>query len=329
MVRSFFALAMVVVAVLAMFGVVSPMPVSAQVEPYNTTLAKQMLHLSGAAYCDRQNVLDWDCSFCKESDVAGLKPMGVAYNSTTNMLAYVSYDASRDSVMIVFRGTAILSILDWLEDLDFFAIPVLCPGCEIHEGFYKAYESIRIDFLNFVTAARKQHPQSDVIITGHSLGGALAYIAAVDLSITAGINVTHSYTFGAPRVGNRIFADTWAQIYQEDATFYRITHGLDPVPHVPPMLSGFQHPPTEVYYDGLNTGFKVCDESGEDPSCADQWLLPVGVTDHVTYLGIDFLAEFLKCAIIEDKKEVEPMVEPHAAAGVAQKKGQRQSIALA
>lgn len=68
-----------------------------------------------------------------------------------------------------------------------------------------------------------------------------------------------------------------------------------PVPHVPPRLVGFVHPPTEVYYDGLNLSHKVCDGSGEDPSCADQWLLPLGVSDHVTYLGIDFVAEWLKC----------------------------------
>ena len=70
---------------------------------------------------------------------------------------------------------------------------------------------------------------------------------------------------------------------------------LVPVPHVPPRLVGFVHPPTEVYYDGLNLGHKVCDGSGEDPTCADQWLLPLGVSDHVTYLGLDFVAEWLKC----------------------------------
>jgi len=230
-----------VALLLVLASVVVVVPASAAPEPYDSALAHAMLHMSGAAYCSGASLKNWDCSFCQESDVSNFKPYGVAYNSTTDMLAYVGYEPTRNSVMIAFRGTSLLSILDWLEDLNFFQIERICPGCEIHEGFWYAYQSIRGQFLQYVTQARKAFPTADVVITGHSLGGALAYLAAVDLSLTAGINVTHSYTFGQPRVGNRIFADTWAQIFLEQATFYRVTHGADPVPHVPPMISNFQH----------------------------------------------------------------------------------------
>jgi len=270
-------------------------PVSAQPQPYNNTLAYQLLHMSGAAYCSGPDILAWKCSFCEE--VPRFQPFGVAYNETTDMLAYVGYEPFTQTVIISFRGTVLTSILDWLEDLNFFQTEAICPACGVHEGFYEAYMSIRADFVKYVHLAEQAYPNSEIVITGHSLGGALAYLAAVDLSLNEGINVTTSYTFGQPRVGNTIFKDTWEQIFYDTATSFRVTHGLDPVPHLPPRLASFVHPPTEVYWDGLNTVMKICDGSGEDASCADQWLLPIGITDHLTYMGLDFMAKWLSCAL--------------------------------
>src|SRR4051812_37190832 len=110
--------------------------------------------------------------------------------------------------------------------------------------------SIRADFLKYLHAALAAYPASAVVLTGHSLGGGLAYLAAVDLALNERVNVGTSYTFGQPRVGNAVFADTWARLFQETSTSYRVTHGMDPVPHVPPRLAQFVHPPTEVYWDG-------------------------------------------------------------------------------
>jgi len=62
-----------------------------------------------------------------------------------------------------------------------------------------SYMSIRDDFMESVRTVRTRYPDSDVVLTGHSLGGALAYVAAVDLAVNEGITVTHSYTFGQPR----------------------------------------------------------------------------------------------------------------------------------
>jgi hypothetical protein len=397
-------IASLVIAAALIVALVSHPVVASESTPYNTSFALEMLHFSGAAYCPGAAVQSWSCSFCQE--IPGFTPYGVVYNSTTDMLSYVGYKNDTDSIIVSFRGTNLLSIIDWLTDLDFGAVGAICPGCEVHEGFLKAYLSIRDETVQLVREITTMYPDSDVVITGHSLGGALsqyrsahgtntspsarayacrrqmasptvnsnakpsrrtdaadewgfvrivseltsshasvcvlcaAYLAAVDFSLNEGINATAMYTFGQPRVGNQVFVDTWNQIY-DNATSYRVTHGLDPVPHVPPrcvrtriytphtrghrwptrseVLAShprssmplslasasflicrafdFVHNPTEVYYDGFNTGHKVCDGSGEDPTCADQWLLPLGVSDHVTYLGIDFVAEWLKCNV--------------------------------
>ncbi len=59
----------------------------------------------------------------------------------------------------------------------------------------------------------------------------------------------------------------------------------DIVPHVPPESFGFNHVPVEVWYDEPSTSFKVCNDSGEDPTCADS-VLGDSVQDHLDYMAI-------------------------------------------
>ena len=66
-------------------------------------------------------------------------------------------------------------------------------------------------------------------VTGHSLGGALATLAALDLTKQFNVDTT-VYTFGQPRVGNKAFATDY------DATVtkhFSVAHGQDPVARVP------------------------------------------------------------------------------------------------
>ena len=49
----------------------------------------------------------------------------------------------------------------------------------------------------------------------------------------------------------------------------------------------YTHVRTEAYEDADGT-VKLCDASGEDPTCADQWpLIKTKWTDHLIYLGVD------------------------------------------
>jgi len=264
--------------------------------PYDVPYAHRMLSLSGAAYCPSSTIAEWKCSFCSQVDE--FKIYGVNYNATTDMLSFVGYDGATNTVVVSFRGTNPLSIKDWLADLNFFMTPFGsgndCEKCQVHRGFLAAYQSIRDRTLEWMLKAKSQFPDAKIAVTGHSLGGALAMVAAMDFHLYANTTADLFYTYGQPRVGNSAFTDLFKRTFN-DSTMYRLTHGLDPVPHLPPRFAGFYHPNTEVYYDGLNTHYTICDGSGEDPKCADQWLLPLGFTDHVTYLGLDFVAQFLKC----------------------------------
>lgn len=269
---------------------------SAAVAPYNDTLARQLMSLSGAAYCPRAGVENWSCSFCK--DVPLFTPFGTAYNSSTDILALVGYKNDSNSVVVAFRGTKPTSIKNWLQDLDFFHTQAVCDGCQVHRGFWNAYLSVRDGTIQIIKGIITLFPDAKLVLAGHSLGGALAFLASVDFPMNNGLPVADEiYTYGAPRVGNNAITLQWRMMYEGGAAF-RLTHGLDPVPHLPPRWLSFLHPPTEVYYDGLNTKYTVCDQSGEDPKCANQWLIALGITDHLTYFGLDFMSRFLACGAL-------------------------------
>jgi hypothetical protein len=82
--------------------------------------------------------------------------------------------------------------------------------------------------------------QKPLFITGHSLGGGLATIAAYRL-MKMGLNVTGLYTFGSPRVGNGAFVRSFLKLAHRrtDGGIYRFVNHNDAVARVPPPLGLF------------------------------------------------------------------------------------------
>jgi hypothetical protein len=106
----------------------------------------------------------------------------------------------------------------------------------------------------------------DVTLTGHSLGAALATLAAYDLGAT--YTIQDVYNFGSPRVGNPAFASAYNAKF---SNHWRVTHYKDPVPHGPTLSMGFYHIANEAYYKNTTEdGYKIC-TTAEDKSCADQF----------------------------------------------------------
>jgi hypothetical protein len=58
-----------------------------------------------------------------------------------------------------------------------------------------------------------------------------------------------------------------------------------------------RHTPTEVFYNQDSTSYVICNDSGEDPSCSDKYLLDVNIPDHVFYLKYDFVTLVLACQV--------------------------------
>lgn len=94
---------------------------------------------------------------------------------------------------VVFRGTDPCSLADWWADLE-------CWGTGRpyrHAGFSKAWHRISQEIRHWL--AELPYASHGVVLSGHSLGGAMAILAAYDLSEE--FPVAGVITFGAPRVG--------------------------------------------------------------------------------------------------------------------------------
>lgn len=70
-------------------------------------------------------------------------------------------------------------------------------------GFFQTYKDIKSDIINAVTTLKGKHPNALIAITGHSLGGAIATLSALDIDALYTVNVFYNY--GSPRVGNSAF----------------------------------------------------------------------------------------------------------------------------
>lgn len=86
-----------------------------------------------------------------------------------------------------------------------------------------------------------------IVSTGHSLGGALATLAAADLR-NNGYTVA-LYSFGAPRAAGLKLS---AYISAQPGGNYRVTHWNDLVPQLPPVWLGYAHISPEYYIKKAN-----------------------------------------------------------------------------
>jgi hypothetical protein len=140
--------------------------------------------------------------------------------------------------VVTIRGTE--GTLEWIHDAEFLTVP--CPfligAGRTEDGFTAMYNSLRtgaapdsptvargIGSLTFPRAV------TSVTVCGHSLGGALATLLALDLAANTVFSHPVVYTYGSPRTGNPLFASTFNQVVTQS---YRVENRLDIVPKLPP-----------------------------------------------------------------------------------------------
>lgn len=261
---------------------------------FEPTYLAPITQLARAAFCqyDQQEEMPkWECDPCKKSGLAIVpgtyRPVYGDYISPNSTYAYVvklsnkqgglfssfrsdnPYYPFQGACVIAFRGS--LNFFNTIMNVDF--PPTLmgskynCPNCLVHHGFFRAWQSMEAPLVS--TLKEIDCGSSPLIITGHSLGAAMATFATWTLTQVHGFDLSMFYSFESPRVGDPAFHHYFNSKIVANKPAFRFTYYNDAVPHLPPADTGFEHVNCEIYYDEQGN-YKVCHDE-EDPTCSMSW----------------------------------------------------------
>lgn len=160
--------------------------------------------------------MEWRCELCDHA---------------TRVEAFARVTVSGHAATVAFRGTD--SGLDWWANTDMRRC--MRHAGFAHAGFAHAHDSIAAT----IAKALKPHQISSLTLTGHSLGGAMAAIAALAArEAYPGCHID-LVTFGSPRC---LSASLAARLESDPhMTIARYVNGPDPVTWLPPLASSYRH----------------------------------------------------------------------------------------
>jgi hypothetical protein len=185
----------------------------------------------------------------RDNDVAGVHACDV--HNRHGCETHVKTSVAKSSQFVAFRGTTTRA--DWGINSRVWLIPsAVGEGARVHSGFMLQWESVRArvfaELDRLEQQAQPQHspravPGCDsaeraILVTGHSLGGALAIVACADIVAQYPGVPVEVITFGAPRCGNRAYI---AGVSRLAGSMTRVVHDSDAVPSIPPLLMGYSH----------------------------------------------------------------------------------------
>lgn len=162
------------------------------------------------------------------------------YNPEHSAQAFCGFNQNENLIVLVYRSTQ--DVTNWVNNIKFFKHEFGdCTNCNVHLGFWETYTDLSKEVQSCAGSLRSRHPNAKILIAGHSLGGAIAALTAVDLR-KQGHAVDYFFTYGAPRVGTPEFS-AWFSQFVNPAQHWRVTHYKDMVVHTPPASFGYLHVP--------------------------------------------------------------------------------------
>lgn len=153
-----------------------------------------------------------------------------------------------------------------------------CSNCMVHMGFYSSWKDCRRLIIPHLKHLHEFHPSYKLHLVGHSLGGAVAALAALETEVL-GWHPTVT-TFGEPRIGNTGLKDYLNALFKLDdrdnedgngGRYRRMTHSNDPVPLLPLTEWGYKMHSGEIYISKPElqpfvSDLRLCD-GDEDKEC--------------------------------------------------------------
>ncbi len=152
-------------------------------------------------------------------------------------IGFVCQADGTGDVVIAIRGTQ--GIQEWINDAEFLLVtcPFLAGAGRTEDGFTAMYNSLRTGVaagsptvVNALATLPYLQPATSLTICGHSLGGALVTLLALDVAANTTFKNPTVYTYASPRTGDPSFASTYNQVVKNS---FRIANRLDLVPKLP------------------------------------------------------------------------------------------------
>lgn len=230
-------------------------------------------HLSAVAYCLQKGLHTGKLGdqedacpshSCTYPSVRNMKVYKV-FNFTDWLVVgsgFIAIERETKRIYVVFRGTS--STQDWISNFEFLhsryeplvhmrgdfdlESEEICEGCTIHKGFNTFIKTNGEDIVREVVKLKKKLPDYSIVVTGHSLGAALATLSGVEFRLLG--FETLVVTLGGPKVGNSQFVDFVDNLFDTDyveehinkyhsfdtlsSGLIRATHKHDLIPMLPP-----------------------------------------------------------------------------------------------
>ncbi|KAJ3171501.1 hypothetical protein HDU88_007581 [Geranomyces variabilis] len=262
---------------------------------------------AASAYCLKW-IFNWKWN-CNERCTNGLTDGTVIqdYFNKDSSTGFVAYNDNFKQIIISFRGS--LFPLNFYRDLQLLTTPLTIgsssapPNTRVHYGFQESYKVAQPRVRAAVDAIRSNAARKGytIVTTGHSLGGAVSVLAALDMKQRYPDAKVEGFTYGEPRVGNDVFAH-WVDSL--DMPITRVTASHDPIPTVPRREwgLGYLHHDSETYVTENHDNIVSCSEpaNGDEPTdClngeaglagrdAASVLTPIWIAWHLHYSGMIF-----------------------------------------
>eukprot|EP01023_Acetabularia_acetabulum_P025187 TRINITY_DN24123_c0_g1_i8.p1 TRINITY_DN24123_c0_g1~~TRINITY_DN24123_c0_g1_i8.p1 ORF type:complete len:333 (-),score=31.02 TRINITY_DN24123_c0_g1_i8:1489-2487(-) len=276
---------------------------------FNLTEIYTLAELQSTVYCNIPDVEQWNCTRCQsQKNIVDFQIDQFIYDTKWDLKAFVGYLPSTDSITVVFRGTDMRDLENWMLDLEGWQTSTSLPyngakDVRVHDGFYRSYfdSILHKEVTKQVVSLLETHGKDkNIKIVGHSMGAAFAELAALDFVLNSTIKNIDVVTFGSPRVGNLAYYKLFYSLFNDQKS-WRITNKHDPVPFLPPTLLGYHHVSREAWIvsgENLSTGFDImlCNGSGEDPDCHNSVaFFSFDSLDHTHYFGLQLYENYSQC----------------------------------
>ncbi|KAK0452444.1 alpha/beta-hydrolase [Armillaria borealis] len=173
------------------------------------------------------------------------------FGRVSHLHAYVAYRPRTKQLIVATSGTT--SFPQAIQDIKVIKHRHRSGRGVIHSGFWSLYKGVRDCVYAGIAKGFREHDVKELVITGHSMGGAVSYLLMID-ALTQKINIPPDVrlklaSFGAPRVGDASFVKYWRELVSKHREVYGESSMVelcvkaynDGVPSLPPLAFGYRH----------------------------------------------------------------------------------------